>query len=551
MRRSTEDEGLKSGDIVGQAGIEKIYNAMLMGEDGAKRVVVNSVGREIRTLDEDEPTEGKRAAVDDRLRRAEGDRGRLRRLGFNGAAVILDPANGDVLGFTSRPAYDPNAFAAGIDRATWASLNTDELRPLSDRAIQGTYSPGSTFKMAVATGRARGRGHHAGLQGVLRRRRRLLRPRRSSAGRRAATARSICATRSSSRATCTSTPSATWSASTRSTSGRRCSGSARRAASICRTKCRAWCRRPSGSASGCTRSGTPAKRSRSSIGQGAVSVTPVSMAVYMATLANGGTRVTPHLLKAVDDGSGWKPVPPPAPQSRAQLDPDKLQAIRDGLLMVVNGGGTGGNAQIEGPRRVGQDRNGAGDLEPGQGSAPGKTNKDLRDNGWFVFFAPRDKPEIAGVVFLEHGVHGSNAALDGASHARDVLREEGRAAAAAEADDGDLNRTRRSDDRRVAIVGRRLAMFERRLYYHIDWALLLAILALCGLGVAMIYSTTSDPTRGASHMYVTQLYAIVIGWWRWWSTLTLDYRDVHRQVASDLHRHPGAARLRAVLRRGA
>ena len=47
-----------------------------------------------------------------------------------------------------------------------------------------------------------------------------------------------------------------------------------------------------------------------------MSVTPVSMAVYVATLANGGTRVTPHLLKAVDDGSGWKPVPPPPPQSQ-------------------------------------------------------------------------------------------------------------------------------------------------------------------------------------------------------------------------------------------
>src|SRR5207247_9897797 len=55
------------------------------------------------------------------------------------------------------------------------------------------------------------------------------------------------------------------------------------------------------------------------IGQGQVSVTPVSMAVYMATLANGGTRVTPHLLKAVDDGGGWKPVPTPPPQSTAEI----------------------------------------------------------------------------------------------------------------------------------------------------------------------------------------------------------------------------------------
>jgi len=67
-------------------------------------------------------------------------------------------------------------------------------------------------------------------------------------------------------------------------------------------------------------------------------------------------------------------------------------------------------------------------------------------------------------------------------------------------------------------------VFERRLYYHIDWAMVIAILALCTLGVIMIYSTTSDPTRGTSHMYVTQLYAIVIGFGAMAFMLTLDYR---------------------------
>jgi rod shape determining protein RodA len=67
-------------------------------------------------------------------------------------------------------------------------------------------------------------------------------------------------------------------------------------------------------------------------------------------------------------------------------------------------------------------------------------------------------------------------------------------------------------------------MFERRLYYHIDWALLFAVLALCGLGVAMIYSTTSDPTRATSHMYITQLYAIAIGLVAMVVMLTFDYR---------------------------
>jgi rod shape determining protein RodA len=67
-------------------------------------------------------------------------------------------------------------------------------------------------------------------------------------------------------------------------------------------------------------------------------------------------------------------------------------------------------------------------------------------------------------------------------------------------------------------------MIERRLYYHIDWALLIAILALCALGVALIYSATADPTRGNSSLFVTQIYAIVLGLGAMLVTLTLDYR---------------------------
>src|SRR5262245_31752364 len=83
-----ESDRLKSGDIVGQSGIEKIYNALLMGEDGAKRVVVNSVGREIRTLEEVEPTEGKRIqlTIDVDVQKAVEEA--FAASGFNGAAVI-------------------------------------------------------------------------------------------------------------------------------------------------------------------------------------------------------------------------------------------------------------------------------------------------------------------------------------------------------------------------------------------------------------------------------------------------------------------------------
>ncbi|MGH9411002.1 MAG: penicillin-binding protein 2, partial [Vicinamibacterales bacterium] len=412
------DPALKSGDIVGQQGIEKAYNNLLVGQDGAKRVVVNSVGREIRTLDEDQPEEGQRLrltidydvqkAVEDGFAAA-GEGG----LTDAGAAVILDPRNGEVLGFSSLPAYDPNAFASGIDRATWASLNADAQRPLQDRAIQGRYSPGSTFKMAVALagleegiitpdfkvycpGHANfyGREFHCWLNykgghGTVDLRRAIA---ESCDVYFYTVANMVGVDKINKWATALGlgvmsgidlpnevqglVPSTRWKLEARHEK---------------------W---------------YAGETISVGIGQGAVSVTPVSMAVYTSSLANGGTRVTPHLLEAVDDGSGWKPVPPPAPQSQVQIDPDKLQAIRDGLWMVVNGtdpSATGHGAQIAGHDVSG--KTGSAQVISNAGRiAAARSGKDLRDNGWFVFFAPRDHPTIAGAVFLEHGIHGGNAA---------------------------------------------------------------------------------------------------------------------------------------------
>ena len=147
-----------------------------------------------------------------------------------------------------------------------------------------------------------------------------------------------------------------------------------------------------------------------SIGQGQVTVTPVSMAVYTAALANGGVRVTPHLIKAEDTGSGWRPVPSPPPQSTVPMTPEALQAIHDGMWMVVNAAGTARAAAIPGKDVSG--KTGTAQVISNKGrAAAGMQRKDLRDNGWFVFFAPRDHPRIAGVVFAEHAEHGTNAAV--------------------------------------------------------------------------------------------------------------------------------------------
>ena len=398
-----------------------------MGADGDRLVVVNSVGREIREVREQPPKEGQRLqlTIDADVQKAIEDG--FTASGFNGAAVVLDPQDrrSARIHAAGRPTI-PNAFAAGIDRATWASLNTDELKPLQNRALQGRYSPGSTFKMAVGL---------AGLEEgiitpdfprVLRRPRDVLRPDfacwkkpgHGSLDLRHAIEQScdvyfytvgnmLGVDRIHKWATLLGlgvksgidlpnelqglVPSTEWKAKY--------------------TKEKKW---------------YAGETISVSIGQGQVSVTPVSMAVYISTLANGGTRVTPHLVKAVDEGDGWKPVPAPPPQSQIEVTPEKLQAIRDGLWMVVNGGGTGGRARIEGHDVCG--KTGTAQVISNAGRiAAARSGKDLRDNGWFVFFAPRDNPQIAGVVFLEHGIHGPNAASV-AHHILDVFfaKQDGR-----------------------------------------------------------------------------------------------------------------------------
>jgi len=406
-----QDSALKSGDIVGQQGIEKIYNSLLMGADGARKVVVNSIGQEIETIDEEsyEASEGKRLrlTIDADVQKAVEDG--FRAYGYNGAAVILDPSNGEVLAFTSLPAYDPNAFAAGIDRTAWAALNADRLLPLNDRALQGRYSPGSTFKIAVAT---------AGLEEG------LITPdfKVHCSGAGYFYGRAFKCHKKGGHGTLDLRHAIAQSCNVYFYTVGNMVGIDRihKWATLLGLGVKSGIDLPN-EVEGIVPS-TDWKRRRTgekwyagetisvSIGQGQVSVTPVSMAVMMSTIANGGTRVTPHLLRAVDDGKGWRPFPAPAPQSVVHMNPANLQAVRDGLWMVVNDGGTGGRARIVGYDVAGKTGTAQVISLEGGKSAAGKTGRDLRDHGWFVFFAPRDNPQIAGVVFAEHAEHGYMAA---------------------------------------------------------------------------------------------------------------------------------------------
>jgi penicillin-binding protein 2 len=404
-------EALQSGAIVGQAGIEQTYNALLMGKDGSRYVVVNSLGREIEALREQEPVEGGRLqlTIDYDVQRAveEG----FRNTGYNGAAVILDPRNGEVLSLVSLPAYDPNRFAVGIDRATWQALNTDKLHPLQNRAIQGRYSPGSTFKIVMAV--------TALEEGVVTPDFRVncgggavfygryfqchLKRGHGSVDMRHAIEQSCNVYFYTLGSMLSIDQIHKWA--TRLGLGVKSDVDLPHEIEGIMPSSE-WKRRRF------NEKWYPGETISVAIGQGYVSVTPISLGLMMATVANGGTLFKPQLLKAVDEGrgQGWKPVPPTPPRSLAQMKPSTVAALHEGLWMVINAAGTGGRGRIQGRDVAG--KTGTAQVISLQGgkAAAGRTDKDLRDHGWFVFFAPRDNPEIAGVVFAEHSEHGYLAA---------------------------------------------------------------------------------------------------------------------------------------------
>ncbi|HEY7819529.1 MAG TPA: penicillin-binding protein 2, partial [Vicinamibacteria bacterium] len=143
-----EFEDASRNDYVGQSGVERVYNEFLMGRNGVQRVVVNSVGRRERVLDQVPPVWGEsvQLSIDLELQRVAEEAF----AGYAGSVVALDPRNGEVLVMGSFPAYDPNFFSGRFERQKWLDLVNDEEHPLSNRAIQGRYAPGSTFKLVVA-----------------------------------------------------------------------------------------------------------------------------------------------------------------------------------------------------------------------------------------------------------------------------------------------------------------------------------------------------------------------------------------------------------------
>ena len=135
-------------DYIGKIGIEQSYERVLHGTTGVEQVEIDSAGRAVRLLSRTPPTSGANlvlkldAGLQALAYKAFGDR--------RGALVALDPQTGGVLAFVSRPGFDPNLFVDGIDPQSWNELRNSPDRPMLNRALAGTYPPGSTFKPFMA-----------------------------------------------------------------------------------------------------------------------------------------------------------------------------------------------------------------------------------------------------------------------------------------------------------------------------------------------------------------------------------------------------------------
>ena len=146
--RRLRHEGYTFGDEIGQYGLERRWEEVLRGQSGGQQVEVDALGRRIRVLHEvvDVPGYTVHLTLDRELQATA-----FRALeGKEGSIVAIDVRSGAILAMASTPAFDPNVFARGIKAEEWRALVNDRLRPLNNRATQGQYPPGSTFKIIMA-----------------------------------------------------------------------------------------------------------------------------------------------------------------------------------------------------------------------------------------------------------------------------------------------------------------------------------------------------------------------------------------------------------------
>lgn len=402
---------------LGKIGVEARLEADLRGKAGARRVEVNSAGREMRELDRQEGEQGAtvQLTIDARLQNYTAQR----LGGESAAAVVMDVNTGDLVAICSSPSFDPNKFVRGISSVDYRALMDHEYRPLADKTVQGVYPPGSTFKMVTLL---------AGLEsGVINAGTRFFCPGHTEVGGR----RFHCWSRGG-HGSVEAIKSLEESCDVyyydlaQKVGIDRIADMARRlglgvrhdlpmsAVAVGIAPDRAWKRERHG------QEWQVGDSLNASIGQGFVLASPLQLAVMTARIASG-RAVAPRLIRAIDGGAQDMPDYP-----ELDVNPAYLRVARLGMDAVMNGGrGTARRSRIirddwrmAGKTGTSQVRN----ITAAERARGVISNAQLpwnrRDHALFVCYAPYEAPRYAVSLVVEHGGGGSTAA---APIARDIL----------------------------------------------------------------------------------------------------------------------------------
>lgn len=398
-------EGYKSGDIIGKFGLEGVYDKEIRGVDGGTQEEVDVAGRPVKMLGKKEPVIGSslvltidaniqkvaEKAMDDQLNYLQKKLGNINAKAA--AAVVMNPQTGEVLAMVSRPAFDPNLFNGGISTKNWKSINDNPFNPMENRAISGEYPPGSTFKIVTST---------AALElGKVTPEEKIF-----DSGHYMSKGNSM-------------GEALGWldfkTALAKSDNvyfyqmGERLGiDNLAKYAQMYGLGARTGINLPD-EASGLVASREYKEKVYNedwylsetldaAIGQGFQLVTPLQAAMVMSEVANGGHRYRPYLVDKIvsPDGQVIKKSEPEE-VGRVQISDRNLKLIRDALHDVALPGGTAAYVFDGFPISI-------------AGKTGTAENPHGDDHGWFVAYAPFDKPTVVVAVIVEQGGFGADSA---------------------------------------------------------------------------------------------------------------------------------------------
>jgi len=410
----------RGSDYIGKTGLEQSYESELHGTTGVEQVEVDSGGRAVRMLSRIPPSSGNALvlSIDAKLQEIA-----FQSFGnYRGALVAIDPNNGEVLAFVSKPGYDPSLFIDGIDTQSWDELNNSPDTPLNNRALRGQYPPGSTIKPFMALA-----GLHYGerspsftisdpgyftLPGSSHQYRDWKKGGHGSVD----LFKSIvvsCDTYYYGLATDLGIDRIS-SYLPRFGFGKK-TGIDLEGETSGLLPSQEWKKKRY------QQIWYPGDTVSVGIGQGYNLVTPMQLALATATLANNGIGYKPHLVREVRSAHiNENHAISNEPLLDLGIEPAHLDLVRRAMVAVTQPGGTAVQAAAGAPYHI-AGKTGTAQvigMKQGEKYVEDQVQERHRDHAWFIAFAPAEQPRIALVVLAENGGHGGSTA---APIARKVL----------------------------------------------------------------------------------------------------------------------------------